>query len=337
MKRGTTGLSALIAVDKPEGMTSHDVVNRVRRITGEGRVGHAGTLDPAATGVMVVGIGPATRLLPYLTGHDKSYVAHIVFGAATNADDAEGEVICTAPVPEELEDPFFAIGFVDGLVGKLSQVPPAYSAIKRDGVRAYAAARKGEDVELEPREVEIKEAQLLSANADLDGLSGTSWDLVLTVSKGTYIRSLARDMGEALGTCAHLGALRRTMSGGITLADALTLDDLEGRWEEAKGQADCAVSTAAMPDSTGASGEMWSLTEQLCIDPAKALGFEQVEVGEGDILPLYQGRELEAPAGTQPGLKCLVAQGKLLSVHECRGAKLVARTVIPGGVIGVNR
>lgn len=316
MKRGNTGISALIAVDKPAGMTSHDVVNRVRRLTGEGRVGHAGTLDPAATGLMLVGIGPATRLLPYLTGHDKSYIARIVFGAETNTDDAEGEVTATAPIPEELSEPFVVADFVAGLAGKLEQVPPAFSAIKKDGVRSYAAARKGEDVELEPRSVEVYEAQLLGVDYDPYGADGLSWDVAFAVSKGTYIRALARDIGRALGTCAHLGDLRRTASGQVTLAQAYTLEDLEG---------------CVRNESDGVAFD-----PQFCVDPAVALGFAQVNIDEADIIPLNQGRQLQAPQGTPEGLVSLVCQGKLLSVHECREGRLIAQTVIPGGVAGVR-
>ena len=139
-KRGTTDLSLMVAVDKPSGMTSHDVVNRVRRIFGERRVGHTGTLDPLASGVLPVCIGPATRLDNYLVGHAKSYVVSVIFGAATDTDDAEGEVIRTGDVPEEVFDPFFATTFVAGLVGKSKQLPPVYSAIKVAGTKAGITA-----------------------------------------------------------------------------------------------------------------------------------------------------------------------------------------------------
>ena len=174
-------------------MTSHDVVNRVRRITGERRVGHAGTLDPMATGVLVVLVGPATRLAPYLTSAEKTYEARIAFGAETDTDDAEGRVTLTAAVPDEVCDPFAAAAMVASLVGVHEQIPPAYSAIKRGGVVAYEAARKGEALELEPRTVEVASAELLGVQVD-----PPAWDVAFAVSKGTYIRALARDLGRAV-------------------------------------------------------------------------------------------------------------------------------------------
>ena len=136
MKRGTTDLCLVLAVDKPSGMTSHDVVSRARRIFGEKRIGHTGTLDPLASGVLPLCVGPATRLDQFLTGHDKSYVVSVVFGAATDTDDCDGEVIRTGVVPDEVFDPFFASVFVGGLVGKSKQLPPVYSAIKVGGTKA---------------------------------------------------------------------------------------------------------------------------------------------------------------------------------------------------------
>jgi tRNA pseudouridine55 synthase len=224
-RRGATSLSGILAIDKPSGITSHDVVNRIRRLTGEGRVGHAGTLDPAATGVLIVLVGAATRLTPYLTAAEKTYDAEIAFGAETDTDDAEGLVTATAPVPDELADLFFAAATVASLVGRHTQVPPAYSAIKRDGQPAYKAARKGEDVELDEREFEIFSASLLGV--DLAG--GISWTVRLSVSKGTYIRAIARDLGRALDSAAHLASLRRVSSGPIGVDTTVPLDDLASR------------------------------------------------------------------------------------------------------------
>ena len=154
MKRGTTDLCLVLAVDKPSGMTSHDVVSRARRIFGEKRIGHTGTLDPLASGVLPLCVGPATRLDQFLTGHDKSYVVSVVFGAATDTDDCDGEVIRTGVVPDEVFDPFFASVFVGGLVGKSKQLPPVYSAIKVGGTKACDAARKGRVIDLAPRDIE---------------------------------------------------------------------------------------------------------------------------------------------------------------------------------------
>ena len=150
MRRGTSGINAVIAVDKPLGMTSHDVVNRVRRALGERRVGHAGTLDPDASGVMVVGIGQGTRLMGLMTADDKRYDALVEFGSETNTDDAEGEVTREALVPDRLAQPEVAQVVVASLVGEVDQVPPAFSAISVNGVRSYQRARDGEDFELEP-------------------------------------------------------------------------------------------------------------------------------------------------------------------------------------------
>ena len=229
-RRGATDLSGILAIDKPAGMTSHDVVDRVRRVTGERRVGHAGTLDPMATGLLVVLVGPATRLAPYLTAAEKTYDARIVFGAETDTDDAEGRVTATAPVPDEVGDPFFAAGTVASLVGTHEQVPPAFSAIKRGGVTAYEAARKGEALELEPRTIEVDRRRLLGVEC----VGEYAWDVEFAVSKGTYIRALARDLGRALDTAAHLGALRRTRSGTLALAQAHTLEERRGHRRRAR-------------------------------------------------------------------------------------------------------
>ena len=154
-RRGASGLCGVLALDKPYGMTSHDVVNRVRQITGERRVGHAGTLDPAATGLMLVGVGADTRLSEYLTGHDKGYDARIVFGVATDTDDAQGRTLASAS-DGELADIMRSVdaqAILDEFTGELEQLPPAYSAIKKNGVVAYKAAREGTCLELEARHV----------------------------------------------------------------------------------------------------------------------------------------------------------------------------------------
>jgi tRNA pseudouridine55 synthase len=208
-------------------MGSHDVVNRVRRIFDERRVGHTGTLDPTAQGAMLLCVGPATRLSPYLTSQEKSYRFTVSFGCSTDTDDASGRVLQSAPVPDELSDPFFAQGFVQSLVGAHDQVPPAYSAVKVGGVRSYAAARNDAALELAPRRVEVYEAVLRGIGHCPSGL--LEWDIEARVSKGTYIRSLARDMGESLGTPAHISRLVRTASGHLALDDCCTLDALEAQ------------------------------------------------------------------------------------------------------------
>jgi tRNA pseudouridine55 synthase len=219
-KRGATNLSGILAVDKPSGITSHDVVDRLRRITGEGRIGHAGTLDPAATGLLLICIGPATKQADALMAGRKTYEARILFGAATSTDDAEGSVIATAPIPARIADEAYARGVLAGFEGEQQQMPPQFAAIKKNGKKAYQLARAGEHVELEPRTISIYELRLIAATSEY-------WDIEADVSKGTYIRALARDLGEAVGSKAHMGALRRTRSGAISIAQAKTLEDLQ--------------------------------------------------------------------------------------------------------------
>ncbi len=224
-KRGESGLCLVVAVDKPSGMSSHDVVNRCRRIFGERRVGHTGTLDPLASGVLPLCIGPATRLDAYMTGHDKHYLVDVRFGSATDTDDSEGSVIKTGAVTPELLDEDFASRFVAGLVGPQRQMPPVYSAIKVDGQKACDAARKGTIIKLEPRDIEVYSAQLLGIDASCP--EAVVWTIAFHVSKGTYIRSLARDIGVMLGCPAHMSALRRHRAGAISLEDCVSLDTLE--------------------------------------------------------------------------------------------------------------
>ena len=213
----TDGRDGLVVVDKPAGWTSHDVVARIRRLAGTRRVGHAGTLDPMATGVLVVGIGRATRLLGHLAAHDKDYDATIRLGAATTTDDAEGEVVATADA-SQVGDGAVRVAMA-ALTGDIEQVPSAVSAVKVDGVRAYAKVRAGEAVELQPRSVQV-------ARFELRARRGVELDVGVTCSTGTYVRALARDLGRALGVGAHLTALRRTRVGGFGLDRAKTLDQL---------------------------------------------------------------------------------------------------------------
>ena len=214
--------SGLVVVDKPGGMTSHAVVARVRRTLGTRKVGHAGTLDPMATGVLVLGVERATRLLGHLMLTEKAYAATVRLGAATTTDDAEGEVTATADASHLTEAQVRAA--LAAFAGEIDQVPSTVSAIKVDGKRAYALARAGEEVELKARRVTIHEIE-----ADAFRSEGAHLDLDIRVrcSSGTYIRAIARDLGAALGVGGHLTALRRTAVGPFTLAGANTdLDDL---------------------------------------------------------------------------------------------------------------
>lgn len=207
----------VLVVDKPAGWTSHDVVGKLRRLAMTRQIGHAGTLDPMATGVLVLCLGRATRLLEYVTGQAKTYLAEITFGATTNTYDAEGEVTARAAVP--------ALTFaelaraLEAFRGTIWQRPPAFSALKRDGVPLYQRARAGEVVEVEPRPVQVYALDLLAWD-------GERAQIRLRCGAGTYVRSLAHDLGEQLGCGAHLSALRREAVGPFTLAGAATLEHL---------------------------------------------------------------------------------------------------------------
>jgi tRNA pseudouridine55 synthase len=218
----TPAADGLVVVDKPGGMTSHDVVARVRRLAATRRVGHAGTLDPMATGVLVVGIGRATRLLGFLSGQDKEYDATIRLGVTTTTDDAEGEVTTTRDA-SEVDDAVLAAAVGD-LTGAIDQVPSAVSAVKVGGVRSYKRVRDGETVELAPRPVTVARFEILARRGD-------DVDVHVTCSTGTYVRALARDVGVALGVGAHLIALRRTRVGAFGLDRARSLDQLASHLE----------------------------------------------------------------------------------------------------------
>jgi tRNA pseudouridine55 synthase len=218
----------LVVVDKPGGMTSHDVVARIRRLAGTRRVGHAGTLDPMATGVLVVGVEKATRLLGYLTLTEKQYDATIRLGQSTSTDDAEGQITGGAPAGDVCAEALAQA--VKDLTGDIQQVPPAVSAIKVGGQRAYRLARAGAVPELKPRLVTVYE---FTVTAIRPAGAGDLLDVDATVrcSSGTYVRSLARDLGTALGTGGHLTRLRRTRVGGYGLDTARTLEQLAERFE----------------------------------------------------------------------------------------------------------
>jgi tRNA pseudouridine55 synthase len=215
----------IVSVDKPAGLTSHDVVARVRRLAGTKRVGHAGTLDPMATGVLLVGIGRATRLLGHLSLHDKDYVGTIRLGQTTSTDDAEGEVLTSTPAGQVTPDAVAKA--VAGFVGEIKQRPPAVSAIKVDGKRAYARARAGEDVVLAERPVTVSRFDVIAMRPDPSNDGVRDVDVEVTCSTGTYIRALARDVGATLGVGGHLKSLRRTRVGAFDLTGARTLAELE--------------------------------------------------------------------------------------------------------------
>lgn len=331
-KRGASGLCLVVGVDKPSGMSSHDVVNRCRRIFGERRVGHTGTLDPLASGVLPICIGSATRLDAYMTAHDKRYVVDVVFGSATDTDDCDGETIRTADVSDQLFSFDFATEFVATLVGPHKQLPPVYSAIKVGGVKACDAARKGVVIELEPRDIEVYSAELLEVFEQED--TGVAvWRIAFSVSKGTYIRSLARDIGNSLACPAHVGALRRLEAGPIGISDCVSLEVLE------------------------------ELGVKAALDPVRLLGYrlcfiderQQKAVSNGnflksedvDICEYRYPRSDYDPCACTSGIRtsdeplrdgeliCLVAENKLAAIYEFEGKRhlLKAKCNFQTGVI----
>ena len=209
-------------VDKPSGWTSHDVVGRVRRLAGTRKVGHAGTLDPMATGVLVLGVGRATRLLGHLQLADKEYVATVRLGQSTITDDAEGDVVSATPAGHLDAEAITAA--MAPLTGPIEQVPSSVSAIKVEGQRSYARVRAGEDVDLPARPVTVEAFELGEVRRQDDVVDA---DVRVVCSSGTYVRALARDLGKALGVGGHLTMLRRTRVGPFDLASAHTLDELE--------------------------------------------------------------------------------------------------------------
>jgi tRNA pseudouridine55 synthase len=215
-------VSGVLVVDKPIGLTSHDIVQIIRRGTGIRRAGHTGTLDPRASGVLVVLLGPAVRLSEYVSASDKRYQATIHLGSSTDTYDSEGTITNSSPADHINEDEFNEI--LETFVGEMEQVPPPYSAVKVKGRKAYEIAREGEEIELAPRIVNVYSLEILE------------WappEVVVDVycSSGTYVRSLANDLGKALGTGAHLVGLRRTKSGRFTLRDAVPMRRLQDAFE----------------------------------------------------------------------------------------------------------
>jgi tRNA pseudouridine55 synthase len=261
--------SGLVLIDKAQGWTSHDAVARTRRLAGTRKVGHAGTLDPMATGLLILGINSSTRLLTWVVGLDKEYLATIRLGASTTTDDAEGDELHRAsPASVASITPEAITAGIDALAGDISQRPSAVSAIKVDGKRAYARVRAGEDVQLAARPVTVSEFELLGADPVDDFL-----DLRVRVvcSSGTYIRALARDLGGALGVGGHLTALRRTRIGPFGIAAATELESLD-------------VASALIGPAEAAS-----------------LLFPRLELTEQQAIDLGHGKRIDVTAGTGAG------------------------------------
>ena len=273
-------------------------------------MGHAGTLDPDASGVLVVGVGQGTRLMGLLTSERKGYVGLVVFGSETETDDAEGKVTRTAEVPDWAWDEHAVRERLAAIEGPCMQVPPAYSAISVNGVRSYARARAGETVELDARPVTVHSASL-AAIQDVDGHPG--WLCAFEVSKGCYIRAIARDLGRACGSAAHLAGLRRTSSGSISLSSCVTLEELE---REGAG-----------------------VLASSALDPAACLGAPIRSLSEADLADASCGKHLSLGSVSveEGGRVCLVAKDKLYGVWTRRGDELVSSTNFPAGISGVRR
>lgn len=279
-------------VDKESGITSHRVVGRLRRLLGIRKIGHAGTLDPMATGVLILGVGRATRLLGHLSLHDKRYLATVRLGERSDSDDADGDVEpvadASALTRAEVEEA------CEPLRGEIEQVPSTISAIKIDGKRAYAAARAGEEVRLQPRKVTVSGLEILDVRVDGARLDV---DIDVTCSSGTYIRAIARDLGAALGVGGHLTALRRTRIGGYEISDAARLGD------------------EAPPLMTMAE--------------AASRGFPCVRLDAAQSQDVRFGRSLDLPL--EPGVNGLLSPGgQLLALYQPEGERAVPVTVLIG-------
>ena len=283
----TTGI---LLVDKPGGITSHDVVARARRALGTRKVGHAGTLDPMATGLLILGVDSSTRLLTYLVGLGKQYTATIRLGQSSTTDDADGELSeradATAISRAQLDTALAA------LTGEIAQVPSTFSAIKVDGRRSYERARSGEEVALSARTVTVSRFEILASRRDAPFLD---LDVVVDCSSGTYIRALARDLGAALRVGGHLTALRRTAIGPFRVADAVAAD-------------------AITPESVR---EPAAVAEQL---------FPGVRLTDEQVADLTQGKKVMVEAADADVTAALAASGRLVGLVSVRGG--VARVLV---------
>jgi tRNA pseudouridine55 synthase len=298
-------MDGVLVVAKPVGPTSHDIVGLVRRLTGTKRVGHGGTLDPFASGVLPIFVGKATRLVEYHLRDDKRYRATVCFGASSTTDDLEGALTpASGPPPTRSE----VEAALDRFRGEIAQRPPAYSAIKVAGRRAYALARAGKDVELPPRTVTIHRLEIVSWD---DATPGEPIAIVdVECSAGTYVRSLARDLGEAVGSGAYLGALTRTASGPFAIDEALALDEVRAAAE-------------AGPDELAA--------RLLPIDAG--LELPSVTVPDAALEAIGRGQAIGVPAAAgelQPDqpVRLRDAEGRLVAIARLAGTKLLPDKVL---------
>ncbi len=310
------GLDGILVVDKPIGPTSHDIVGLVRRLAATKRVGHGGTLDPFASGVLPVFLGRGTRVVEFHMGDRKAYRTTVCFGASSSTDDLEGELtLASGPAPGR--DAIVAA--LPSLTGPILQRPPAFSAIKVGGRRAYALARAGESVELKPREVSIHELTLVSWDDSEPDRPIAVLDVVC--SAGTYVRALARDLGEAVGSAGYLGALRRTASGGFTGDDALPLDDIRA----AAADGPMTLARLLRPIDTGLDR------------------FPVVELTTDEAAAVARGQFVRPVAGFEPGAeryRLRTADGALAAIAvEAGSGRLAPDKVLiePGTPLAVAR
>ena len=298
-----TDISGVIVIDKPQGITSHGVVARIRRLAGTRKVGHAGTLDPMATGVLVVGVGRATRLLGHLTLHDKRYLATVRLGQETITEDAEGTI--TAAVGARDIDAEVVRAAASAYLGEIDQVPSSVSAIKVDGVRSYKRVRSGEEVDLPARRVTITRLDVgaVTPAVAADGTPVVDVELDVECSSGTYIRALARDIGNALGVGGHLAALRRTRVGPFTIEESRLGPDLD---------------VGSIP------ADAWLASAQ-----AATRCFDAVDVNAAEAADVAHGRSLSRHI---EGLTALIGPaGTLLALYRPAGDSAVPETVFVDG------
>ncbi|WP_327119671.1 tRNA pseudouridine(55) synthase TruB [Nocardia sp. NBC_01730] len=292
------GLGGLLIVDKDGGWTSHDIVAKCRKLLRTKKIGHAGTLDPMATGVLVLGVERATKLLGLLTLTTKAYTATVRLGQATTTDDAEGEVLSTVPAAHLTDDDIAAR--TTESTGDIDQVPATVSAIKVNGERAYARHRAGEDVQLAARPVTVSRFDVLARRDDGDFVD---LDVVVECSSGTYVRALARDLGAALGVGGHLTALRRTRVGPFTLDHARTLDE---------------VAAAAEADASLLSLDM---------DQAVRTAFAQRDIDAAQAEDLRNGRWLE-PVGIPGVYAAIDSEGRAIALLRESGKRASSVMVV---------
>jgi tRNA pseudouridine55 synthase len=291
-----TRSNGLLLLDKPAGMTSHDVVARVRKILNEQKVGHAGTLDPMATGLLVLAVGPSTRLLRFAQSEVKSYSGTVKFGVATDSLDADGAITIEAPVPDLTQ--IHVDGATTQMLGRQSQIPPMVSAIKVGGRRLHELARQGVEVEREPRQITISGFKLTPTS------DRTVWDFNVECSVGTYVRVLLSDLAQRLDTVGHLTSLRRQSSGGHRLNQAMTLEGLAEMVERGD-------------DPLGAPALFTVALEHVVIGPT-----EQDRMRKGqqvDLEELFEGPEIAA----------LDPSGNLLGILKKRGERWQPELVLP--------